>query len=334
MEPGAVRRLDTPEGLVGMDLLDFTTAYEVHMELPVVAGRMFERTNDGRLACYDLREPAGETAWTLELEQGFIGTGSLPVVLRTGEGGRFLGGRAFPPDDQRAGLVYGKARRKARWENVSNGTTEGSDGRLAGTVGLAFGTHTWPTRIELKTEGTTVTGTWRRPVPGLPDPVPARGVVSGQAARAERAYPTPWLSAQPWTPLGRNPAGTTTWVLHLAEAIRLPGSDRPSGLTLCLDHDGRSIVRAAAAAFAYAQSWHEVEASGLVIESGRLQGTARVVLNADPWKAPHPDGVSGIAGELTLDVHAEGGEAVGTYEVRWGMPWEARGSVRGIVQRP
>ena len=33
-----------------------TTAYEVYMEHPVVAGRIYLRTGDGRVACYDLRE--------------------------------------------------------------------------------------------------------------------------------------------------------------------------------------------------------------------------------------------------------------------------------------
>lgn len=33
-----------------------TSAYEVHMEHPVVAGRIYLRTKDGRIACYDLRK--------------------------------------------------------------------------------------------------------------------------------------------------------------------------------------------------------------------------------------------------------------------------------------
>jgi outer membrane protein assembly factor BamB len=34
-----------------------TTAYEVYMEHPFVDGRLYLRTKDGRIACYDLRKP-------------------------------------------------------------------------------------------------------------------------------------------------------------------------------------------------------------------------------------------------------------------------------------
>lgn len=40
-----------------LDLVEFTTGYEVLMHVPIVDGRIFERVNDGRLACYDLRQP-------------------------------------------------------------------------------------------------------------------------------------------------------------------------------------------------------------------------------------------------------------------------------------
>jgi hypothetical protein len=32
-----------------------TTAYEVYLEVPIVAGRIYLRTKDGRIGCYDLR---------------------------------------------------------------------------------------------------------------------------------------------------------------------------------------------------------------------------------------------------------------------------------------
>jgi len=38
-----------------MDLSEFTNAYEVAMEAPLVAGLVFERTEKGAIACYDLR---------------------------------------------------------------------------------------------------------------------------------------------------------------------------------------------------------------------------------------------------------------------------------------
>ena len=37
-----------------------TTAYEVLMEHPLVDGRLYLRTEDGRVACYDLRKPQAD----------------------------------------------------------------------------------------------------------------------------------------------------------------------------------------------------------------------------------------------------------------------------------
>ena len=39
-----------------MDLSSFTNSYEVLMEVPLVAGLMFERTEQGSIVCYDLRK--------------------------------------------------------------------------------------------------------------------------------------------------------------------------------------------------------------------------------------------------------------------------------------
>ena len=38
-----------------LDMNEFTNGYEVNMEYPIVAGRLFERNEQGRLVCYDLR---------------------------------------------------------------------------------------------------------------------------------------------------------------------------------------------------------------------------------------------------------------------------------------
>jgi hypothetical protein len=38
-------------------LIEYAGSYEVNMSTPLVDGRLFERTQDGRLACYDLRRP-------------------------------------------------------------------------------------------------------------------------------------------------------------------------------------------------------------------------------------------------------------------------------------
>ena len=38
-----------------LDRNEFTNGYEVNMEYPIVAGRLFERNEAGKVVCYDLR---------------------------------------------------------------------------------------------------------------------------------------------------------------------------------------------------------------------------------------------------------------------------------------
>jgi len=41
----------------GLDLIEYAGSYDIVASTPLVDGRMFERTHDGHLACYDLRRP-------------------------------------------------------------------------------------------------------------------------------------------------------------------------------------------------------------------------------------------------------------------------------------
>jgi hypothetical protein len=199
--------------------------------------------------------------------------------------------------------------------------------RLAGTVKIAFGSHTWPVRVDLARSGDSVTGTWTRRIAALEQPISTSGAVVGSGPSKERTYPTPWLPDKPVTSFGENPAGTSTWVLQLTDAIQSP--KRSATLTICLDHDGAKVVRAAATAYAYTRAWHEVDAEDLQIKDGRITGTAVVVLNGDWWVTPNPAAGTGIAGCVELDVTSTDGNLTGTYKAGWGIPWTATGQVSG-----
>ena len=53
------------------------------MEHPIVDGRMFERTTDGHLVCYDLRQQGAEQVYRLQAEGAWRGLGApVPIDLR------------------------------------------------------------------------------------------------------------------------------------------------------------------------------------------------------------------------------------------------------------
>ncbi len=89
------------------------SGYEVPIDRPYIDGRLYTRTDDGRIACYDLRAPASAQRIDLELTDGFHGLPGTPLPIRLFLVDGALGpiGAAYPPSDEQAGLVYGKDRR-------------------------------------------------------------------------------------------------------------------------------------------------------------------------------------------------------------------------------
>jgi outer membrane protein assembly factor BamB len=326
-------RLPEGGGVRGLDLVEFATAYEVFQELPIVVGRVFERTDDGRLACYDLRAVENAVDYSLVLRGGNIGLPAvpLPLVFRTTASGDFLTGRSLPPDDLQTGLIYSKGRRSTQWEPLTDARTALNEARLEGTLRLGFQTHRWPIEVSLRRDDTPLTGTWKRRIPALAQTVTAEGNVSGAGPRSDRGYPTPWLKDQPWTPRGTNPEGTRTLILQVASII--PFKTPAAGLTLCLDHDGTAFVRGAAGAFSYNQAWHEVDPGGLRLDGDKLTGTLTMVLNPDAWVFPNPVAKCGAAGRLTLDVTFGPEGAAGDCVAVWGEAWDVSGAVEEITTR-
>jgi hypothetical protein len=328
--PGDIHRLDDSLGICGLDLVDFDTAYEVNMETPLVDGRLFERTDDGRVACYDLRMVPNEQRWELDFEGAWQGLASLPVVLRRGTRGQLLAGKVYPPDQAQAGVIYGSLRRFAKWEMIDDSQLTSTPEGISGTIGLQSGTGLRPVQVEIRVQGEQLSGTWSRDIPAMKKTSSTSGKLEGRVADA-RIYPTPWFKEQPWTTLAPLPKGTKSWTLFLPEAFSR--DDGPRDLTVTLDHAGERVTRAAAIGLRITQSWHEITTDGLQIDDGRLTGTATVLLHSDRWVELR-EGGRAIAGRLTIDAQRKGDSVAGSYRIEWGVPFEAEGTISGRAMKP
>lgn len=331
--PGAITLHQDQGQLTGMDLVEFASAYEVLMETPIVDGRMFERTIDGRVVCSDLRQPAqAVTTWDLQVVGGAIG---MPAPLRLKlwslADGTVFAGKTLPPSDKDVGLPFGTVRRFHQWERSTPRNIKITGPQLAGVIDLGFGTHAWPVRLELHRQGDNVAGTWTRDIAPLATPVETSGSLIGFGPREDRAYPTPWLAEQPWTSFGTNPPGVTSWILQLDKVV--PSGKGLAGLTLSLDHDGVRFTRGSGTGFS--QAWHEVDASALQLNDRRITGSLIVVVNPDLWMTANPATGTGIAVRIEIDAAADNGKVTGVYKARVGAPHTATGQVTGkIVTTP
>jgi hypothetical protein len=157
----------------------------------------------------------------------------------------------------------------------------------------------------------------------------ASGKVEGRVSDA-RVYPTPWFKDQPWTTLAPLPKGTKHWTVFLPESFSR--DDGPRDLTLSLDHDGTRVTQAAVNGLRISQSWHEATIDGLQIADARLTGSATIVLHGDRWVELR-EGGGPIAGKLTISAAAKGNSISGSYQIQWGVPFEAGGNISGRIGR-
>jgi outer membrane protein assembly factor BamB len=322
--PDGVSRMDDEMGICGLDPVDFQTAYEVFMEPMVVAGRMFDRTADGRVACYDLRVPEEVTDWRLTFENGFVGlTGyAMPVQLWTW-GGDKAGGKVYPPDAVVSGLGYGFERRWPKWEQVSARDVTATKEAVKATLGIGYGTHVWPTRVEWRTEGARVTGRWVRSIEPLAASVTTSNTVSGHGPYYERTYSNVWRPGEGQRAI-TNASGVASYTLECRDALAFRGG-KYNTLTLYLDHDGTKFVRCVGA------DWHEGDTSRLQYRDGRITGTVMLVINSSASRPLNPSAGTGIAGRMTVDAAVVDGKIKGSFRAEWGIPCEFSGAVTGFL---
>lgn len=321
VEPGKLAPVLNEGKPGGLDLVDFDSAYEVLMHVPIVDGRMFERLDDGRLACYDLRKQPGAQTLPLEFDGVYAGMPPLKVTMWITPDA-ITGAKAWIPDADEAAMVYGTSRRRATWERCDVSALKHQGDRITGTLRINFGTHTLPSQIDLKLNADETTGTWSRTRDAEPSTQTTAGTLLGQV-NTVRGAPTPWLKDQPWTRFGTNPPGTRTLVIGLDKAI--PHKDALKGLSLSFDHDGQRFVRAGATAFQFSQAWHEVDAESLQVKDQKITGSIKVWLNTDPWFESDESRV----GAITLDATIHDDNTIqGTYSAEWGVAWQSSGAVR------
>jgi outer membrane protein assembly factor BamB len=305
----------------GLNLVGLDSAYEVLMHMPIVDGRIFGRLENGRLACYDLRQQPGAQTLKIDFDGAYAGMPPLKVTLWISPDA-IIGAKTWIPDGEEAAMVYGTSRRRAIWERCDVSALRRQGDRITGTLRINFGTHTLPAEVDLTINGNEATGTWNRTRDAEPKTQTTTGTLAGQVSDV-RGAPTPWLKDQPWTRFGTNPPGTRTIVIGLDKAI--PHKDTLKGLSLSFDHDGDRFTRSGATAFQFSQAWHEVAVESLAIKDGRIGGSVKVMLNVDPWFATDESRV----GTITLDASISPDNTVtGTYSAEWGTAWKISGDIR------
>ena len=333
--PEGVERLDDAYGMCGNDAVEFTTAYETLMEAPIVDGRKFERVDGGRVACVDLRKFADDRTWQLQLEGGWVGAPrALPVQFRVVGGNDIVAGKSYPPEAAALGLVYTMQRREPGWQPVGADGLAAAADRIRGEARLSSGTDdSVPVALDIALADGRITGRWSRKIEGAAETRKTRGEITGGGWSAERVfYPTPWLTDQPRTEFGNVPPGGRCVVIT-ADAL-LPRGDDRRDITLVLVHDGERFVSGGATAFTYNQAWHEVDASRLSLDGGKLRGEAVVILHGDRWVGPRypDDSREPRAGRLVIDARlGEDGGIAGRVEGEWGVAYEAQGPVTGTA---
>lgn len=329
-EPGQLAPILQENRFSGLDLVDFDTAYEVLMHVPLVDGRMFERTDDGRVACYDLRRPAHMATWAVTLDGAMPGMPPLPLRVWTDDK-TVTAAKVWIPDSEEAAMPLGTVRRRAMWEMCDVKDLKLENNTITGTMQLGFGTHKAPIQLKLQRDGDKITGTWSRTIPALAEVKSSKGTLLGQT-NTTRGYPTPWLKDRPWTPAGKNPPGAMTLAIGLDAAITL--RDSSAGLNLLLDHDGKTFTRAGANAFRYSQSWHEVDASQLTLKDNRITGKINVIINKDVYLLDRDTGGPCTAGVITIVATINNASTItGTYEATWGDKLEISGKAAGSLTK-
>jgi hypothetical protein len=123
--------------------------------------------------------------------------------------------------------------------------------------------------------------------------------------------------------------GTTTYVLTLDRVTpETPGQT----VVVRLDHDGRKVVRAAAGAGPWGQSWHEVDARGLkTVSADGIEGELILVLNRDKWQMKRTP-THGVAGRIQLTAARRNGALTGAWSAVWGETYSFTGAVTGQRQ--
>jgi outer membrane protein assembly factor BamB len=320
---------DTFEEMTGrFNPPDVAGAYTVPMQAPIVAGRMFERSQSGEIQCYDLRARTKTATWNLEMRPASIGLDQIarPLTLFEYEGSTVDKGRSLPPKSEEVGMSHGTRHGTGSWEGFDCPAVTLKDGRLTGVVPLNIETINIPVTYDLKVDSKgAVTGTWTRTVPASAVTTNS-GKFTATAPNAKKFYPTGWLKDQPIAYYGDNPAGTQSYVFTFEACT--PGT-KPQNLNFAVDFDGKQVVRAIGCPGPWGQSWHEADMRGLkTVTADRIEGEVVLLLNRDKWFAreePNP----GMAVKVRIAAERAESGYEGAWQATWGEAYEFTGAVTG-----
>lgn len=309
--------------------------YTVIMQAPIVAGRMFERTQSGEIQCYDLRARAKTATWNLEMRPASIGLDQIarPLSFFEYEGGAVDKGRSLPPKSAQVGIPHGKLHGTGSWEDFDCPAVTLKDGRLTGLVPLDVETINIPVTYDLKVDDKgAVTGTWTRTVPATAVTTNS-GKFTTSAPNAKKFYPTPWLKHinQEVTYYGDNPVGTQTYVFTFEACV--PGTSPQNvsyNVSYAVDFDGKQVTRAIGfPGRPMGQSWHEADMRGLkTFTADRIEGEVVLLLNRDKYfvkQEPHP----GVAVKVRIEAKRTENGYEGTWQATWGEAYEFNGTATG-----
>lgn len=314
--------------LPGFLSLDTASGYMCPVRPAIADGRLFLRLTD-RLVCYDLRRPVGLKTEIVDLTcaDAFVGAapgGKPDVNVRF----RIVNGALTEVTAQRPRLLGPEARLLNNWlyddgraqhrAAIPHGITLDDSGLRGETkVRIGWQYETWSFRLIKGAQG--LEGRFTRKALPLATPTAVNGAVGGDLK-----------SAQPELD------GANLWNLYLPNSAR----EGKANLTVALvEHEGR-ILRAWACSGQVGQSPAEVDATGLTLRDGALNGTVAVIFHDDmfydldgaPAAAESRAVGRGGAVAARYTINAQAGvdnQLTGSFDGAYGVAWERSGSVTG-----
>lgn len=319
--------------------IDILTDYEYPTEFPFAAGHLFLRGKT-ELAAIDLREPSIAPA-RVQLTHGWAGyVRPLEAVWVADAEGRIAQGRVEVPIRRELGVPGTTARRKDIWDRFDFNEQVPLGGAWEATATVHMDSFSYQLRMVMQeAEGEQWHGQWIRSFPGWDETLSLEGRIdaSSRGGYPRRGWPTTWLKHRPVSFYSDLEAGQERVILQLHDALPRENGERRN-VTICIDHDGETIVSAVAGGFSHNQSYIEVDTTHLQVTPQGISGTAQVILNGDHW-IPDADWINGgsLLGQLTLN--AQFGErndqdlypVSGSWSFEWGMSAERSGPIHATL---
>jgi len=289
-----------------------TSAYEVFLEFPYVNGRIYMRTQEGSVVCYDLRQPSGVQRLALSFNDPYAGRQDsqppLKAVLLISDGKPCYGyvvpdaGTSIHPPDE------GTRR------NIVADSAVFTDNGLKGMLKIDVGFHTEIWSLELSRSDSGFTGTYARRIGQLEDTYEVKGKLGGTVQQA--------------------PGGATTWMLKLTGASdRNLTNEKPVEQFLLLDLTAGKKWLCNTRSSTVDMMYDEVDASQLIAGNDRLYGEITVIFHGRKPTQLHPDWPEPVVTRYRIDAGVKGETITGQFEGVIGREWSRPGTVTAAYMK-